>query len=251
MIPAPCKDRGAPASESRTLVVSGRTLRSGMEPGHSSTWSPTRRSLRPFAVVTLSALALVSGHDAPDASAASSSPAPGATETPIDMVYLEVWPVIRAPDITEGRGDSGWSYTALFDGADVMDSSLRTGLEEPAYWTLRLAVGTTARVALTQVPRDGFSLQKVTCTETFGDSLVDREVAVTLEGSTASFEVSGVDPTYVCSFFNLRLTPPRTDSAAAGSPSSDGFALASPVILTASFAAALALAMRRFRLRLK
>jgi hypothetical protein len=211
-------------------------------------WSRSYRSVQAFAVAILSAIALMAGTGR-DAAAASATPAPGESEAPVGLVYLEVWPVIRAPDITEGRGDAGWTYTARFDVGDVIDVSRHTGFDDPAYWTLRLPIGTTARVALTQMSRDGFTLQRVTCTETPSDSDIDREVSVALEGSTATFEVRGVDPTYVCYFHNFRLGPPRTDTAAASAPSSDGSAARSLVILTATLTVAMALAMRRFRAR--
>jgi hypothetical protein len=154
-------------------------------------------------------------------------------------VFLEVWPVVRPPGVTEGRGAPGWRYTLRADGADVVNFTPVTGPAEPALWLLNLPVGTTARVDLTQIPRQGYRLDRVGCSVTTGSSMVDRDVAVRLRGDTASFEIGGVDPTYLCNFHNIPLGIPATDSAPsipqAGSTETSNVLLVLAAIFTCAF----------------
>jgi hypothetical protein len=206
---------------------------------------PSRVALAAVAAGTLTAGLLWLGADARVTFAASPSP----SATPMTLVSLEVWPVVRPPGVTEGRGAPGWRYTAQVDGIDVENLTPVTTLDVPAYWNIPLPVGTTARVAVRQIPRSGFRLDRVGCTETAGDTLIDREVSVTLVGDTASFEVGGVDPSYLCYFHNIPLDVPRTDTAREGQEVPTDATLSFAVILSALFAGALLLAVSRLRAR--
>jgi hypothetical protein len=79
--------------------------------------------------------------------------------------------------------------------------------------------------------------------------LIDREVSVTLVGDTASFEVGGVDPSYLCYFHNIPLDVPRTDTAREGQEVPTDATLSVAVIQSALFAGALLLAVSRLRAR--
>jgi hypothetical protein len=187
-----------------------------------------RRSSSRVGIAVVAATTLGAGFLSLASAGGVDAASPSPTATPMTPVSLEVWPVVRPPGVTEGRGAPGWRYIAQVDGAEVENLTPVTTLDEPAYWNVAIPVGTTALVVVRQIPRSGFRLDRVGCTETAGDTLIDREVSVTLVGDTASFEVGGVDPSYLCYFHNIPLDVPRTDTAREGQEVPTDATLSSP-----------------------
>ena len=100
-----------------------------------------------------------------------------------------------------------WEFEATFErDVEIVSADSDTDRDEPAGWLIGHA-GDTTSVVVTEVPQDGYRLDRASCFDAESD--VGADIPTSLDGNSLSFDVSGFSPTapwphgYYCNFWNV------------------------------------------------